>query len=840
MLHRLTIEVRGAVQGVGFRPFVFRLAEELGLAGWVLNDARGVFVEAEGERAPLERFLERIAAEPPPLAQIHALEHAWAEPAGYRGFAIRHSDDAGARTTLVLPDVATCPDCLAEVLDPSDRRHRYAFTNCTNCGPRLTIVESLPYDRPNTTMRAFALCPACRAEYENPRDRRFHAQPTACPSCGPRLELWLPTTDDQEPMGKHQRAAKGEGSRVDHALVFHPSSSVSGDSALRAAARLLRQGALLAVKGLGGFHLICDARDEAAVARLRERKPRREKPFALMARDLEQIRALCHVSPAEEALLTSPAAPIVLLRRSDQPPTANDQRLSVMPQNISAAESAPSSLDAGPSSTAPGPSSAPPVAKNVAPGNPTLGVMLPATPLHHLLMRELDGPVVATSGNLSDEPICTDEREAVARLGHIADAFLVHDRPIARHVDDSVTMIMDSEPRILRRARGYAPLPVLLRRPAPCVLAVGAHLKNTIALSVGRQAFISQHIGDMETPEARAAFERVVADFLRLYEARPAAVAHDMHPDYATTRFAREILAAQGEREVLGIPVQHHHAHLAACLAEHHCEEQALGVTWDGTGYGLDGTVWGGEFLLGNQAESRRVAHLLPFRLPGGDAVAREPRRAALALLWELLGPAALERADLAPIAALAPAERRVLGQMLARGVGAPVTTSAGRLFDGVAALVGLCQRASFEGQAAMALEWAADPHERGAYPLELLDSHTLSPVAEKGARGEGLLLDWRPTLDALLGDLTCSVGTPVIAARFHNTLVDAIERVALHVGAGRIALTGGCFQNRLLAERAADRLRAAGFDTLLHRQVPPGDGGISLGQVAAAAARMR
>jgi hydrogenase maturation protein HypF len=557
-----------------------------------------------------------------------------------------------------------------------------------------------------------------------------------------------------------------------------------------------------------------DARDSEAIDRLRQRKPRRDKPFALMVRDLDQALSLCEIPPQAETLLTSPESPIVLLRRR---PGA-------------------------------------PVAESVAPGNPTLGLMLPYTPLHHWLLRELGFPVVATSGNLTDEPICTDEHEAIRRLGHIADVFLVHDRPIARHVDDSVAWVVGGEARLLRRARGYAPLPVSLPHPSPTILAVGAHLKNSVALSVDRQVFISQHIGDLETPEAMSAFERVIADFERLYEATPVAIAHDMHPDYLSTRWAREqgLESGEGERQdaqppVSLIAVQHHHAHLTSCLAENGVEGPALGVTWDGTGYGTDGTVWGGEFLLGDAADFSRVAHLRTFRLPGGDAAIKEPRRAALAILWELYGDAVLERENLAPVRAFRPAERRLVGQMLARGFNAPITSSAGRLFDAIAALLDLHQRVSFEGQAAMALEFVADPAVEDAYPLHITKTKDESRKMTKNSgqeafvlRPSSFVLDWQPLVEAILEDLQGGVKAGIIAVRFHNALVEAILSLAQEVGEPRVALTGGCFQNRLLTERAAERLREAGFEVLLHRQVPPNDGGIGLGQVAVAAAQLK
>ncbi len=768
MTSRLRIEIQGAVQGVGFRPFIYRLASRLGLAGWVRNDNRGVFIEAEGERLLLEDFLRRVRGERPGRAQIHSLREAWLDPAGYRGFEIRRSGEEGVRTAPLLPDIAPCEECLAELSDPADRRYRYPFTNCTHCGPRFSIIRSLPYDRPRTTMERFPLCPSCRREYEDPEDRRFHAQPVACPECGPGLSLLAPS---------------GE-------------ILARGEEALQGCVRALREGRIVAVKGLGGFHLMVDARDEEAVARLRERKPRREKPLALMVRDLEQARSLCETGNGAEGALASPETPILLL-----------------PKKAGAR-----------------------VAPNVAPGNPCLGLMLPSTPLHHLLLRESGFPLVATSGNLSDEPICTDEREALERLGGIADRYLVHDRPIARHVDDSVAWILRGEVRLLRRARGFAPLPIPVSRPLPVILAVGAHLKNTVALSIQSRVFISQHIGDLETPESMEAFRRVLFDFLRLYEARPAAIAHDLHPDYLSTRWAlggwNDPAGAGRGPDLSNVPriaVQHHHAHLAACLAENGIEGTALGVTWDGTGYGPDSTVWGGEFLRGSGAGFDRVAHLLPFRLPGGEAAVREPRRSALALLWEMEGEKGLERSDLPAVRAFTEGERRILSRILAGGFNAPVTTSAGRLFDGVAALLGLRQRSAFEGEAAMALEHAADPSVREAYPMPLLPATAGAPR----------LLDWRETLRAILEDLRKGAGEGIISARFHNALSEAVVRVARETGEERVALAGGCFQNRRLTEQTARRLEEAGFRVLLHRQVPPNDGSISLGQVAVAAARL-
>ena len=667
-------------------------------------------------------------------------------------------------------------------------------------------------------MRGFALCPACRGEYEDPASRRFHAQPNACPECGPQLRSTTPAGELRA-----ERAA-----------------------ALADVAAALARGEIAAIKGIGGFQLLCDARSPAAVAALRARKQRPAKPLALMVRDVGTARDFCRITAEEAALLASPQAPIVLLqRRTDPTPPA----LALAPE--------------------------------LAPGNPRLGVMLPTSPLHHLLLAEADFPLVATSGNLADEPIAIDDREALVRLGAIADLFLLHDRPIARHVDDSVAWLADGAPQLLRRARGYAPLPLLAGRELPCLVATGAHQKATAALSVGDQIFLSQHLGDMETPEAHAAFERVILDFLDLYGASPVAIVHDLHPDYPTTHWAaRAARAAGGLLERAGRParalqlvaVQHHHAHLASCLAEHGAGDRmpgpALGLCFDGTGYGADGTVWGGEALVAEAVSAVsaaanattagsffRLARLRPFRLPGGEAAVREPRRIALALLHQLEGPAALARRDIPAIATFQPAESAALGRMLEAGWNAPWTSSMGRLFDGVAALVGiggsdgLGARVSFEAEAAMALEFAATLEECGSYPLPLVESRAPAGLAPGQIAHDPLYeLDWRPMIAALLCDRARGESVARIAARFHQALVDgalAIARLAAGASAGRgerverVALSGGCFQNRLLSERLAGSLRAAGFIVLLHRAVPPNDGGIALGQIAVAAARL-
>jgi hydrogenase maturation protein HypF len=805
---RLKLAVRGAVQGVGFRPFVFRLANELKLAGWVNNSPQGVFIEAEGQRAVLENFLLRLETEKPPRSFIQSLESTWLDAVGFEKFEIRQSETGGDRTALVLPDIATCPDCLREIFDPNNRRYCYPFTNCTHCGPRFSIIESLPYDRTSTSMKKFAMCPACQREYDDPRDRRFHAQPNACPVCGPRLELWEP-------------GAIAEGSK--RALA-------RDEVALSVAARAIRRGQIVGVKGLGGFHLLVDARNEKAVRRLRERKHREEKPLALMFPSLAEVKAACDVSPLEERLLRSPEAPIVLLKK-----TANHKSQ---------------------------------IVNSVAPGNPNLGVMLPSNPLHHLLMAGLKFPVVATSGNLSDEPICTDEFEALERLGGIADWFLVHNRPIVRHVDDSIVRVMLDRELVLRRARGYAPLPISIGglssarpnlqglaelAPPNVALAVGAHLKNSVALAVGNQVFISQHIGDLETEQANAAFRRVIGDLERLYEAKPQIVAADLHPDYLSTKFANEIeggagspLPANGAQRIARptkVGVQHHIAHVLSCMADNELEPPVLGVSWDGTGYGLDGTIWGGEFFLVTGHAIERVAHLRPFRLPGGDKAVREPRRPAIGLLYELFGDAAFAMQHLPPLQKISPIETSALKGMLQRRLNSPLTTSMGRLFDAVASLAGLRQQMRFEGQAAMELEFALDGIETDeAYELPIADCQ-LSVENAKGrvnnvsriTHHASRVLDWSPMIKAILSDMKRGVTVGNISVRFHNALIEAIVAVARVVGERRVALSGGCFQNRYLTERAVRRLRTEGFQPYWHQRVPPNDGGIALGQIVAA-----
>ncbi len=826
-LPRLAITIQGAVQGVGFRPFVYQLATALALRGWVSNSAQGVEIEIAGPDDRLAEFLHRLKTEHPPHAWIQSLEtrsladltpgggfsevngpiadlpvNPSLQPPADPGFTIRPSQ-TGTKTALMLPDLATCPACLRELFDPHDRRYRYPFINCTHCGPRFSIIAGLPYDRAQTTMRAFTQCPQCQAEYDNPGDRRFHAQPNACPTCGPQLAWW---------------------DRTGTVLA-------QGEAALPAAVSAIRQGAIVAIKGLGGFHLVVDAQQPEAVHRLRQRKQRPDKPFALMYPSLTAIQRDCEVSPLEAHLLQSAQAPIVLLRRRGGRGQGTDA---------------------------------------IAPGNPYLGIMLPYTPLHHLLMADLQRPIVATSGNRSSEPICFDENEVVARLGDLADYFLVHNRPILRPVDDAIVQVVANRELVLRRARGYAPLPIANSippspdqdTPAPAVapatigLALGADLKNTVALALGSQVFLSQHLGDLHNSATLTSQQQAIATLQQLYDAQPAWIACDLHPDYVSTRVAQQ--SVQPGQAL--IRVQHHHAHIAACLAENQLTDPVLGVAWDGTGYGPDGTIWGGEFLIADRATYQRIGHLRAFGLPGGEVAVREPRRSAIGLLYELWGDAVFERDDLAPLRSFSPQEQALLRRMLETGFNTPRTTSMGRFFDAVAALLDLCQIATFEGQAAMAVEFAQVEFAQGTvatiapYPsrqvlkaagtsvgnapvetlaqLKWVDLEaTTSPQA---TMGEGQLLwvvDWEPWIKGILTDLQQRRPIAEIAARFHATLAATIVAVAARVDIPAVALSGGCFQNRVLTEQAIAALRQAGFQPYWHRQIPPNDGGIALGQ---------
>jgi hydrogenase maturation protein HypF len=759
-LTRARVRVEGIVQGVGFRPFVHALAGRLGLAGLVGNDAGGVFVEVEGAAETVERFLEALAAEAPPLAVIERVTATPLAPTGISGFAIAPSEAGGERQALVSPDTATCDDCLRELADPADRRYRYPFVNCTNCGPRFTIVRDVPYDRPSTTMAGFAMCAACAREYHDPADRRFHAQPVCCPACGPAL-----------------------------ALVDRDGRAAATEPLAEAAARL-REGAVVAVKGLGGYHLAADAADEPAVAALRARKHREDKPFAVMVADLEAARALCQVDPAEAAMLRSPRRPIVLLRR--RPPGSGAA-----------------------------------VAASVAPGNRSLGVMLPYTPLHHLLLAGVGRPIVLTSGNVSDEPIAYVDEEALGRLGGIADWFLTHDRPIHVRADDSVVRAFGGRELPLRRSRGFAPQPLGLPWPFPRhVLACGAELKHTFCLAKGVHAFVSHHVGDLENYETHRSFTEGVEHFRRLFAVEPEVVAHDLHPEYLSTKYALELDGVELEG------VQHHHAHVAACLADNGEAGPVIGVAFDGLGYGPDGTIWGGELLVADLESFRRVGHLEVVPMPGGTAAIKEPWRMAAAWLDTAFGDQVPERLDVVD------RHRDRWEQVVAlgrSGTASPTTSSAGRLFDAVAAILGVRDAINYEGQAAVELEQLADTSETAAYPAK---------VTGPGTDGVPLRLDGTDLIRAVVDDLVAGVAAPLVAARFHNGLagaaVAACRNVRADTGLGTVALSGGVFQNLLLLERTVAALEREGFRVLVHSRVPPNDAGISLGQAAVAGARDR
>lgn len=763
---RLRVRVEGVVQGVGFRPFVHALASRLALGGLVGNDASGVFIEVEGPANSVGTFLTALRDEAPPLASIDEVSTSPCPPLGSSGFTIVASQAIGVRSTLVSADSATCHDCLRELADPADRRHRYPFINCTNCGPRFTITRDVPYDRPMTTMAGFAMCAACAGEYTDPADRRFHAQPVCCPACGPRLTLLGP--DGTVALGLADGA-------------------VAGDPLTRAA-ELLREGAVLAVKGLGGFHLAADASSEVATALLRGRKHREDKPFAVMVADLEQARSLCQVDAVSESLLISRRRPIVLLNRRDDGDTS--------------------------------------IASAVAPRNRQLGLMLPYTPLHHLLLQAVVRPIVLTSGNVTDEPIAFADTDALTRLAPIADAFLTHDRAIHVRVDDSVVRVFGGRPTMLRRSRGYAPEPVRLTLSAPRpVLACGAELKNTFCLLKGRHAMLSQHIGDLENYATFRSFTEGIEHYSRLFDIEPQVIAYDPHPEYLSTKYAFD-QPAERQVAVELVAVQHHHAHIASCLADNGEAGPVIGVAFDGTGFGADHSIWGGEFLLADLVGFTRLGHLEQVPMPGGAAAIRQPWRMSVAYL-----EAAYAGSPPDGLAVLRRNEARwpQVAQLARKGVNAPLTSSAGRLFDAVAALIGVRDEVNYEGQAAIELEQRADPSEHCAYRASII-------------RGELLRLCGADFVRAAVADLDAGVNPRVIAARFHNGLAEATARMcdALRerTGVSTVALSGGVFQNLLLLERTVQALSGLGFRVLTHSRVPPNDGGISLGQAAVAAAR--
>ena len=763
MAIRAQVVVRGIVQGVGFRPFVYRLAQEHQLSGWVLNSTQGVVIEVEGPRQRIDGFITGLKASPPPQAVIERVETNLLPPVGYSSFIVEASRE-GDEFVLISPDICICADCLNELQNSQDRRWAYPFINCTNCGPRFTIISDIPYDRPKTTMSAFTMCPRCDDEYHNPADRRFHAQPNACPRCGPQLELAM---NGARPAEAPLRREPIEGVR-----------------------RLLAEGAIVAVKGLGGFHLACDATNAGAVATLRERKQRVDKPFAVMSLDVDTVRRYCQVSEGEAQLLESPARPIVLLRRK------------------------PGS----------------PIAAQVAPANNNLGVMLPYTPLHYLMLGDGATPaplaLVMTSGNMSEEPIAIGNQEALERLSPLADYFLLHDRDIYVRCDDSVTRLFRGREAMLRRSRGYAPFPIRLNLELKEILACGAELKNTFCLTKGTYAFLSQHIGDMENYETFASYQASVEHFQRLFRVNPQAVAYDLHPDYLATRYALELAEAQGLRRV---PVQHHHAHVVSCMAENGVDAEVIGVALDGTGYGTDGHIWGGEFLLADCRRFRRLGHLKYVPLPGGDVATKRPYRMAVSHLLSALGEEALDL-PLELWAQIGEAELALVRRMMAAKVNCPLTSSCGRLFDAVSALLGVRGVVNYEGQAAIELEMLAAEGVDEVYDWSRPSSYPI-------------IIDPAPVLRGVVSDLRRGVDRAVISAKFHNTIADIIVGVSRaareRTGINRVALSGGVFQNMYLLGRTLDGLERQGFEALIHHQVPANDGGIALGQAVIANARL-
>lgn len=756
MIERKRFLFSGVVQGVGFRPFLYRLAVRHGLSGWVQNRTDGVVAEVEGPAEELDRFLKDVESERPPHADIAGIVSEEIPAKGERDFRILLSDADGKRSVRIPPDIATCPDCLRELFDPEDRRYRYPFINCTNCGPRLTIIRDVPYDRVNTSMAGFVLCPRCRKEYEDPADRRFHAEPNACPVCGPHLEV-----------------LDGKGMRIS---VPDPVSR---------AVETLREGRVLALKGLGGFHLAVDATNDAAVKRLRSQKFREEKPLALMVRDVETASRIVELGEDERKLLLSSERPIVLAKKK--------------------------------SGTL--------ISPAVAPVVPNQGIMLPYTPLHHLLLQEPLRALVMTSANQVDEPICIGNREAVERLGGIADFFLVHDRDILVRCDDSITTFLAGRRRMLRRSRGFAPKPLVLRESYPEVLALGPQLKTTLCILKQNLAYLSPHVGDLETPQARDFHGESLSLLQKIAQCKPDVVACDLHPAYYTT------LAAEKMEGVRVVRVQHHHAHIASCMAENGITGEVIGLAMDGTGYGSDGTAWGGEFLAASQEAFTRIGHLKPFRLPGAEKAIREPWRIGVSLLRESYGDSwkeAAERRDLVP-------EKdyyKWMDRILQTGINSPVTSSLGRVFDGVASILGIRRTVSFEGQAAMELEALARRETDTTYPF--------------GIREEGgvLILDLFPVIRGIVSALGENISREEIAFAFHNSLVKAMVGMAMEIrcrtGLVRAALSGGCFQNRLLLERCMAELKREGFEVYFHESVPTNDGCISLGQAVVAGAQIR
>ncbi|MFC2017249.1 carbamoyltransferase HypF [Chloroflexota bacterium] len=753
----LSINVRGVVQGVGFRPFVYQLATKHNLNGWVCNTSGDVKIEVEGEREALDRFLADLEQLSPPLSRIEGIHSTYHTPAGYPSFEIRQSIAEEGKYQLISPDIATCQACQQEILTPDDRRYRYPFTNCTNCGPRFTIIKDIPYDRPRTTMHRFQMCPECQREYDNPLDRRFHAQPNACPRCGPTLEL-----------------------------VDTEGNPVTGADVISTASQLLRDGKIIAIKGLGGFLLACDATNQAVINLLRSRKMRPFKPLAIMVSSMEEATKHCYVSTEEEKLLTSAHSPIVLMKWK-------------------------------PDST---------VSQAVAPNLKYLGVMLPYTPLHHTLLRETGLPLVMTSGNLSEEPIAKDNDEAITRLSRIADYFLVHNRDIYARYDDSVTMVEGGVGQVVRRARGYAPYPIHLSFKSEQILGCGAELKNTFCLIRDEYAFLSQHIGDMENLETMEHFENSIALYKSLFRIEPDIVAYDLHPEYLSTKYAKELAAKSADIRL--VPVQHHHAHIVSGMVDNGLESPVIGVALDGTGYGADGNIWGGEFLIADYQRFTRMGHLEYLPLPGGAAAMKKPYRIAVGYLLALLGDEALNQ-DLPFLKQVDSPDIDIIKKQKEKKINLPLTSSCGRLFDAVSALIGVRGEIEYEAQAAIELEMVAYDavDEAGSYPFSIIEQNGLS------------LVKLQDLFSAIIGDLQSGTNKATISIRFHNTIAQIASQLCQIIsdktGITQIVLSGGVFQNRLLLRKTVSLLETSGFAVFTHQQVPTNDGGISLGQVVIA-----
>jgi len=761
---RFQISIKGAVQGVGFRPFIYKVANELNLKGTISNNIKGVSIDVEGEEVLLKEFINRIKSDKPKHSLISAFEINQLKVNGYDDFKIVNSSSSGDPTAIIQPDISVCDECLAEMFDPNNRRYLYPFINCTNCGPRFSIIKSLPYDRPNTSMRLFEMCDDCKEEYSNPNERRFHAQPIACSKCGPNVKL-LDNTGE---------------------LICEKYS------AIKTVVEKINHGKVIALKGLGGFQLIVNASDDNAIRELRNRKHRDEKPFALMFPSIEIVKEHCIVSDVEEKLLKSPESPIVLLRKksciSDLAPGIRN-------------------LTIGVQSTKGGQASS--LSEFVSPQNPYLGVMLPYTPLHHLIMKDLLEPIIATSGNISEEPMCIDEKEALEKLAGIADYFLVHNRPIIRPVDDSVIRVVKSREMILRRARGYAPLPISIRNSTEeNFISVGAHLKNVIALKKGNEIFNSQHIGDLSNTEAEKYFEATISDFQKMYKVNPDFLVHDLHPDYSSTKYCLH-------NNIKTIEVQHHLAHIAACYEEKKLNGNCFAVCWDGTGYGFDKTIWGGEFFTYDESDYKHIAQFRQFRLPGGEAAVKDSRRSLIGILYDIFK-------DDIPYPKLSFSDSQneltLFVKMLQKNINCFTTSSMGRIFDAVSSLLNLCHKSFYEGQAAMMLEFAADETVNTYYNFSLIE-------------GDKFIIDWQPMFEEILNDLEKKIPATEISSKFHNTLIEVIITLSKRIGLKDVILTGGCFQNKFLLERTIDKLIANGFTPHWNEQIPPNDGGISFGQ---------